>query len=56
MNHLKEMTGDTPDQSEVEKQFKLMDKDQSGDITKDECQKFLDGCAYGNTLADLLDL
>ena len=40
---LKEYTGKDPTDADLERNFKIMDEDESGDINKQEAQKFLKG-------------
>ena len=45
---LKEMTGEEPTQDDLNRNFILMDTNDSGDVTKEECLKFLKGLKVGN--------
>ena len=44
---LRDLTGEEPNESIVEKNFANMDRDKSGDIDKLECYNFLKGFQIG---------
>ena len=52
---LKEYTGKEPSEEEIQRNFDNMDADNSGDIDKEEAQKFLKGYELGRQLLNLHD-
>ena len=51
---LTEYNGSAPTEDEVNKNFDIMDIDGSGDISKEEAQKYIKGYELGATLKNIL--
>ena len=51
---LTEYNGSAPTEDEVNKNFDIMDIDGSGDISKEEAQKYIKGYELGATLKSIL--
>ena len=51
---LREYKGCEPTNDELENNFNIMDEDNSGDISKDEAQKYVKGYELGNSLKAIL--
>ena len=53
---MEEVTGDAPTQEEIESNFKILDEDKSGDVTKEETFKFIKGYRIGHALKEMMIL
>ena len=51
---MKEVTGQAPTQEEIESNFRILDEDQSGDVSKEEAFKFIKGYRIGHSLREML--
>ena len=49
-----EVTGQAPTQEEIESNFKILDEDGSGDVSKEETYKFIKGYRIGHTLREMM--
>ena len=45
-----EVSGNIPSKEEVDSNLKLLDEDNSGDVTKEEAYKFIEGYRIGQIL------
>ena len=53
---MEEVTGEAPTQEEIESNFKILDEDKSGDVTKEETFKFIKGYRIGHALKEMMIL
>ena len=51
---MREVTGQAPTQEEIESNFRILDEDQSGDVTKEETYKFIKGYRIGHALREMM--
>ena len=51
---MKEVTGQRPTQEEIESNFKILDEDGSGDVSKEETFKFIKGYRIGHALREMM--
>ena len=51
---IQEVTGNDPSEDELQRNFEIMDEDNSGDIDKEEALKFLKGFRIGHALKELM--
>ena len=45
-----EVSGNMPSKEEIDSNLKLLDEDKSGDVTKEEAYKFIEGYRIGQIL------
>ena len=51
---MNEVTGQHPTQQEIESNFKILDEDGSGDVSKEETFKFIKGYRIGHALREMM--
>ena len=51
---MSEVTGQIPTQEEIESNFRILDEDGSGDVSKEETYKFIKGYRIGHALREMM--